>query len=141
MPAPKQTNQPRPAGVTESDQTWSYYDSVLIKIRKMCHGDEELARQAEARIRAKLVTAEWEAKGRPHADVFAISKRVDEIPLDGNDQKAIADLQKRKVAFRDRLCAALGKVPQEGWDSFYRRISKRKTIPNTVRQFELMSKP
>lgn len=138
MPELKQPNQ-TPADNARG-QTWRYYNEVIEKFRKLCHSDARLFQQAEDRIRAKRVVAAYEGRDKKAVDPFSIAKQMAEYPLDAEDERQIADLYKRKLAFRDRLCAVLGKKDDEGWDVFYGRCIVRRNVPNLVRQFELMGK-
>jgi hypothetical protein len=125
------------------DQTWHHYASVMEKFRKLCNPDSGLFKQAENRIRAKRVVEAWESQGRPFADAvnpFRLSQKMDELVLDLEDERQVDDLYRAKLAFRDRLCAALGKGDTEGWDVFHDRHSTSAKIPNVVKQFELAGK-
>src|SRR3954469_14432244 len=120
------------------DQTWRHYSAILESFRKLCHGDAELFRQAEAKVLAKVVTQQWEEQGRPFLDVSSLSSRMAEATIALGDAEAVNSLYRRKLAFRDRLAAVLGKGDAEGWDPFYERCSTNQKAPNTVRQFELV---
>lgn len=120
------------------DQTWRHYSEVIERFRKLCRGDAALFEQADCRIKAKLVTAKWEAAGRPQiTDALSLAKQMSTAVLDIEDERQVDALYRAKLAFRDRLAAVLGKADLEGWDAFYERCSTCAKVPNTVRQFEL----
>ena len=136
---PKSGSESPPKGgaLTPRDQTWRHYSAVMESFRKLCHGDKELFRQAEAKIRAKRVTEAWESEGRPFLNVDALSKRMTDAVLDIEDERQIDVLYRRKLAFRDRVTNSLGKLPEDGWDVFYDRRSSSKAVPHTVKMFEM----
>lgn len=126
-------------GHSPHDATWSHHSKIIDKFRALCHSDKALFTQAENAIKAKRVAEQWESAGRPSVDVMSLATTMAKVELDDEDNRQVDALYRRKIAFRDRLCAALGKLPEEGWDSFYGRKSETKAVPNTVRQFELAS--
>lgn len=136
MPAPKQT-KPTTQGKSPAEQTWSYYSKMMDKFRKLCHGDKQLFEQAENRIRAKLVVAQWEKNGKGRVDPIALSVTMSDVVMDEEDNRQVDALYRAKIALRDKISIALGKVPTEGWDSFHERQSLRAKVPNAVRQMEL----
>lgn len=141
MPPTKVTNGPASPGRSPADQTWSHYSKVIDRFRKLCHGDAELFKQAINRITAKRVVQGWEENDRPSGVelVDALSKAMAAYVLDAEDDKQIDALYRAKLAFRDRVCAALGKLPDEKWDVFFERQSAKAKVPNTVRQMELVA--
>lgn len=125
-------------GSSPHDLKWRHYAEVMDKFRKLCHGDAELFRQSDARIRAKLVAEAWRAQPKGAAvDPIAITKQMDALVMDAEDERQIDALYRKKLAFRERISVALGKLPDEGWDGFFERMSASKKVPNVVRQFEL----
>jgi hypothetical protein len=124
-------------GLTPRDMTWRHYADIMDKFRKLCHGDAELFRQADARIRAKRVAEAWQSQPKGSIDPVAITKQMDELVMDAEDDRQIDTLYRRKLEFRDRLCVVLGKLPDEKWDTFFERMNQSKKVPNVVRQFEL----
>lgn len=137
MPEPKQPNH-APAD-SARDQTWRYYNEVVEKFRKLCHSDQRLFQQAEDRIRAKRVVAAYDSRDKKAIDPFSIAKQMAEYQMDPEDERQVDALYRRKMVFRDRLCAVMGKLPDESWDPFYNRCIVRRNVPNLVRQFELMA--
>lgn len=136
---PKSGSQSTPKGsaLSPRDQTWRHYSAVMESFRKLCHGDKELFRQAEAKIMARKVTEAWESAGRPFLDVSSLSKRMGEVSLDIEDEAAVDRLYRKKLAFRDRVANSLGKLPEVLWDAFYDLRSTSKAVPHTVKMFEL----
>lgn len=128
---------PRPIGSTPQDQTWRHYSRIIDKFRNLCQPDATLFKQAENRIAAKRVVDEWERGGRQFVDASTIAKRMVEYQLDEEDQRHVDALYRSKLAFRERLSCALGKLPGESWDTFFYRHSATRKVPNTVRQWEL----
>jgi hypothetical protein len=57
--------------------------------------------------------------------------------LDLDDEKQVDELYRSKLAFRDRVCNSLGKLPDDKWDAFYERNATSKAVPHTVKMFEL----
>lgn len=137
MPAPKQISPP--PGSTPADAKWRHYNEVLEKFRALCHGDVRLFEQAQNHILAKRVVEVWDREGRPFVDGAGIAKAMWVYQLDAEDERQVDALYRRKLAFRDKIAAALGKREDESWDSFYGRFSAHRTAPNMVRQFELMA--
>jgi hypothetical protein len=136
----KAKSAPAPSGAPMSarDMTWRHYADIMDKFRKLCHGDAELFRQADARIRAKRVAEAWQAQPKGSIDPVAITKQMDELVMDAEDDRQIDTLYRRKLEFRDRLCVVLGKLPDEKWDTFFERMNQSKKVPGVARQFELM---
>lgn len=111
------------------DTLWSRYDWCREQFRKACHGDSWHHDRAEAKVRAKLLAAKWEAAGRPNLDVLRLSGAVDGIVLSPGDLQRIESLYGARIARRDELCTLLGKEDKEGWDAFYARQTVHARLP------------
>ena len=139
MPPTKIATPPPSAALTPRDMTWRHYAEIMDRFRKLCQPDVKLFQQAEGHILAKRVVDEWERNGRPLTDAGMIAKRMTEYQLDEEDNRQVDALYRRKLAFRERVTNALGKLPTDGWDVFYHRNSTSRKVPHTVRQWELAS--
>lgn len=140
---PKAESPKAGAPMSPRDQTWHHYAEVMEKFRKLCHSDAVLFTQAENRIKSKRVVEAWEAAGKPleGVDPFSLSRQMDTVQLDLEDERQVDDLYRKKLAFRDRLCAVLGKGDTETWDAFYERQSTSIKVPNVCKQFALAGQP
>ncbi len=141
MLKPKAELPAKGAPLSGRDQTWRYYSEVMDKFRKMCHSDKALFEQAENRIKAKRVVAAYESQPNKAVDPFSLAKNMTDYVMDLEDEKQVDELYRAKLAFRDRVCNLLGKLPEESWDAFFDRCSSSKRVPHAVKMFEMAKQP